>query len=135
MRTAFGYFSRCVAVCQEHGFGRIEVANRSMVGFSRIYLNEFRQAREDGDAGSSGIDAHWLCFLSCCCKRSPTRKLDAEPQRVNSGEEIDAIQEGRPNSAGCILAQPKEEAFSWLMPFMPMGCRGKTAEGYPSLWY
>ena len=52
MRTAFGYFSRCVAVCQAHGFGRIEVANRSMVGFSRIYLNEFRQAREDGDAAA-----------------------------------------------------------------------------------
>ena len=52
MRTAFEYFSRCVALCQEHGFGRIEVANRSMVGFSRIYLNEARQAREDGDAAA-----------------------------------------------------------------------------------
>jgi class 3 adenylate cyclase/tetratricopeptide (TPR) repeat protein len=52
MRTAFDYFSRCVALCQKHGFGRIEVANRSMVGFSRIYLNEARQAREDGDAAA-----------------------------------------------------------------------------------
>jgi tetratricopeptide (TPR) repeat protein len=52
MRTAFEYFSRCVALCQEHGFGRIEVANRPMVGFSRIYLNEARQAREDGDAAA-----------------------------------------------------------------------------------
>ncbi len=52
MRTAFDYFSRCVALCQEHGFGRIEVANRSMVGFSRLYLNEARQAREDGDAAA-----------------------------------------------------------------------------------
>jgi tetratricopeptide (TPR) repeat protein len=52
MRTAFDYFSRCVALCEEHGFGRIEVANRSMVGFSRIYLNEPRQAREDGDAAA-----------------------------------------------------------------------------------
>lgn len=50
MRTAFDYFSRCVTLCQEHGFGRIEVANRSMVGFSRIFLGEPRQAREDGDA-------------------------------------------------------------------------------------
>ncbi|WP_027552785.1 adenylate/guanylate cyclase domain-containing protein [Bradyrhizobium sp. Cp5.3] len=50
MRTAFDYFSRCVALCQQHGFGRIEVANRSMVGFSRIYLGEPRQAREDGEA-------------------------------------------------------------------------------------
>jgi class 3 adenylate cyclase/tetratricopeptide (TPR) repeat protein len=52
MRTAFDYFSRCVALCQQHGFGRIEVANRSMVGFSRVYLNEPHQAREDGDAAA-----------------------------------------------------------------------------------
>jgi tetratricopeptide (TPR) repeat protein len=49
MRTAFEHFSRCVALSREHGFGRIEVANRSMVGFSRLYLNEARQARADGD--------------------------------------------------------------------------------------
>jgi hypothetical protein len=52
MRTAFDYFSRCVSLSHEHGFGRIEVANRSMVGFSRIYVNEARQAREDGDAAA-----------------------------------------------------------------------------------
>jgi class 3 adenylate cyclase/tetratricopeptide (TPR) repeat protein len=52
MRTAFGYFSRCVDLCQQHGFGRIEVANRSMVGFSRAYLNEPLQARADGDAAA-----------------------------------------------------------------------------------
>ncbi|MFI4986060.1 MAG: adenylate/guanylate cyclase domain-containing protein [Alphaproteobacteria bacterium] len=50
MRTAFTYFSRCVELSREHGFGRIEVANRSMVGFSRVYLNEPRQARDDGAA-------------------------------------------------------------------------------------
>jgi tetratricopeptide (TPR) repeat protein len=49
MRTAFENFSACVALSREHGFGRIEVANRSMVGFSRLYLNEARQARVDGD--------------------------------------------------------------------------------------
>ncbi len=52
MRTAFEHFSRCVALSREHGFGRIEVANRSMVGFSRVYLNEARQGREDGEAGA-----------------------------------------------------------------------------------
>jgi len=52
MRTAFGHFSRCVALSREHGFGRIEVANRSMVGFSRIYLNEALQAKEDGNAAA-----------------------------------------------------------------------------------
>ena len=49
MRTAFEHFSSCVSLSREHGFGRIEVANRSMVGFSRFYLNEARQARADGD--------------------------------------------------------------------------------------
>src|SRR4029077_13393492 len=32
MRSAFELFSCCVALSQQHGFGRIEVANRSMVG-------------------------------------------------------------------------------------------------------
>jgi class 3 adenylate cyclase/tetratricopeptide (TPR) repeat protein len=50
MRSAFEHFSRCVALSHEHGFGRIEVANRSMVGFCRIYLNEPRQARDDATA-------------------------------------------------------------------------------------
>jgi class 3 adenylate cyclase/tetratricopeptide (TPR) repeat protein len=50
MRSAFEYFSRCVALSREHGFGRIEVANRSMVGFCRIYLNEPRQACDDARA-------------------------------------------------------------------------------------
>jgi hypothetical protein len=52
MRSAFEYFSQCVSLSREHGFGKIEVANRSMVGFSRIYLNETQQAREDGDAAA-----------------------------------------------------------------------------------
>ncbi len=52
MRSAFAHFSGCVALSREHGFGRIEVANRSMVGFSRVYLNELLQAREDGDAAA-----------------------------------------------------------------------------------
>jgi tetratricopeptide (TPR) repeat protein len=52
MRTAFENFSACVALSREHGFGRIEVANRSMIGFSRLYLNEARQALADGDVAA-----------------------------------------------------------------------------------
>ncbi|MBP0592221.1 AAA family ATPase [Paraburkholderia sp. LEh10] len=52
MRTAFEHFSRCVELSREHGFGQIEVANRSMKGFSRIYLNEVREARDDTGAAS-----------------------------------------------------------------------------------
>jgi class 3 adenylate cyclase len=47
MRTAFEHFSGAVALAREHGFGCIEVANRSMMGFSRMYLNEAREARAD----------------------------------------------------------------------------------------
>ena len=50
MRSAFAHFSRCVELSREHGFGRIEVANRSMMGFCRVYLNEPREARDDGAA-------------------------------------------------------------------------------------
>ena len=50
MRTAFEHFSHCVTLSREHGLGRIEVANRPMQGFSRMYLNEARQAREDAVA-------------------------------------------------------------------------------------
>jgi len=48
MRSAFENFSRCVALAREHGFGRIEVANRSMIGFSRLFLNQFREGLADG---------------------------------------------------------------------------------------
>ncbi|MGB7101226.1 MAG: adenylate/guanylate cyclase domain-containing protein, partial [Xanthobacteraceae bacterium] len=50
MRTAFEHFSDCVMLSREHGFGRIEVAHRSMIGFSRFFLNECREAKEDGEA-------------------------------------------------------------------------------------
>jgi class 3 adenylate cyclase/tetratricopeptide (TPR) repeat protein len=52
MRRAFMHFSRCVELAHRHGFGRIEVANRSMIGFSRLYLCEAREAREDGAAAA-----------------------------------------------------------------------------------
>ncbi|MBM4264855.1 MAG: tetratricopeptide repeat protein [Deltaproteobacteria bacterium] len=52
MRTACGYFRDCVALCQELGLGRIEVANRHMIGWSRMYLNEIKEACEDGLAAA-----------------------------------------------------------------------------------
>ena len=38
MRTAHGHLQRCVDLCREHGFGRIEVANLPMVAHTRIYF-------------------------------------------------------------------------------------------------
>ncbi|MPW23672.1 AAA family ATPase [Paraburkholderia sp. CNPSo 3157] len=56
MRTAFRHFSDCVALSRQHGFSRIEVANRPMQGFSRIYLNDARQAREDAVAATRAAE-------------------------------------------------------------------------------
>jgi tetratricopeptide (TPR) repeat protein len=47
MRTACEQFRACVDVCREHGYGRIEVANRHMVGWCRVHLMEFSEALED----------------------------------------------------------------------------------------
>jgi class 3 adenylate cyclase/tetratricopeptide (TPR) repeat protein len=76
MHTAFEHFSQCVALCREHGFGRIEVANRSMAGFSRIYLNQAGAAREDANAAARAAAlvgqprAQMLCetlgAFACC---------------------------------------------------------------------
>jgi tetratricopeptide (TPR) repeat protein len=48
MRSASERFQACVDLCQSHGYGRIEVANRHMVGWTRIYQMEFREAWNDG---------------------------------------------------------------------------------------
>jgi class 3 adenylate cyclase/tetratricopeptide (TPR) repeat protein len=48
MITAHKHFRRCVELSREYGFCGIEVANLSMVGFSRFYLNELREALENG---------------------------------------------------------------------------------------
>jgi len=50
MASAYDHFHRCVEVARRNGFGRIEVANRAMIGFSRVHLNELREALEDGVA-------------------------------------------------------------------------------------
>ena len=39
MKTANAYFRRCVELSREHGFGRIEVANYNMVGWSLFHLD------------------------------------------------------------------------------------------------
>ncbi|MGI9374187.1 MAG: ATP-binding protein [Hyphomicrobiales bacterium] len=49
MSTACERFKTCVELCQEHGFGQIEVANRHMIGWSRIHLMEFSEALKDAE--------------------------------------------------------------------------------------
>jgi class 3 adenylate cyclase/tetratricopeptide (TPR) repeat protein len=50
MQTARDNFAGCVELSRQQGFGRIEVANRYMIGFSRFYLNQLAEALEDGRA-------------------------------------------------------------------------------------
>ena len=47
MKTAQGYFERCMQLCHTHGFGRIESANRFMVATVRMYMNELDAALDD----------------------------------------------------------------------------------------
>ena len=52
MRTAYESFNTCVRLAHEQGFGRIEVANLHMVGWSRMYLMQFREALADARRGA-----------------------------------------------------------------------------------
>lgn len=47
MRSAFQHFDRCLRLCKQYGYGRIEAANRFMLGTVRIYLNELSEALND----------------------------------------------------------------------------------------
>src|SRR5215469_7010037 len=44
MISAHDRFSECVGLCERHGFGRIEVANRPMMAFTRFFAGDIRGA-------------------------------------------------------------------------------------------
>jgi tetratricopeptide (TPR) repeat protein len=44
MASAHRYFSDCVALCRQQGFGRVEVAHLGMAGWTLHYLNELQLA-------------------------------------------------------------------------------------------
>jgi class 3 adenylate cyclase/tetratricopeptide (TPR) repeat protein len=52
MASAHDLFTRCVALCQANGFGRIEVANRHMIGWSGLYLGPLAEAEREGLAAT-----------------------------------------------------------------------------------
>ena len=47
MATAETHFDACVGLCRENGYRAIEVANLSMRGHMRLYLNDLSAARDD----------------------------------------------------------------------------------------
>ena len=50
MLTAGEHYSRCVALCREHGFGRIEAANLHVVEHTKLYRCEIAEAIADAVA-------------------------------------------------------------------------------------
>jgi class 3 adenylate cyclase/tetratricopeptide (TPR) repeat protein len=111
MRTACGYFQDCVALCQELGLGRIEVANRHMVGWSRLYLNEITEACEDGLAAASMAEkvgqnrAEMLGRLLAGCAYIEQDDLGSARNQIEKG-----IALARRLSAGNFIAQ----GLCWL---------------------
>ena len=53
MVTALDYLRRCVALSHDHGFGRIEVANRFMVGTNLRYMNDLAGALAEVQAAAA----------------------------------------------------------------------------------
>ncbi len=51
MITSLKHFRTCIELCRKHGFGRIEVGNRYMIAWNRLYLNEVRGALDDALPG------------------------------------------------------------------------------------
>ncbi len=47
MLSAHDYFKRCIDLCNQYDYARIESANRFMLGTVRIYLNELTAALDD----------------------------------------------------------------------------------------
>ncbi|MDX1400697.1 MAG: tetratricopeptide repeat protein, partial [Kiloniellales bacterium] len=50
MRTAHGYFKKCLALAREHGFGRIEVANWPMIATTLRYLMRWKEGLAESNA-------------------------------------------------------------------------------------
>jgi tetratricopeptide (TPR) repeat protein len=96
MRAARDYFTRSVDLSHQHGFGRTEVANRSMIGFSRLYLLEITEALADGvdaieTAGRVGhLRAELLCETICVMAALELGELDPASRHLTRAEELAA---------------------------------------------
>jgi class 3 adenylate cyclase/tetratricopeptide (TPR) repeat protein len=72
MMSAHDAFSRCIDLCQRHGFGRIEVANLPMRAFTRWFAGETRAALDAALASIAAAEkvghrrALALAHISAC---------------------------------------------------------------------
>ena len=90
MASAYRNFDACVELCRAHGYGRIEVANLSMIGHCLFYLNRFEEslqssreamslARRVGHQRAEIIAANAVRMLSFML---PADAADANVERI-----------------------------------------------------
>jgi class 3 adenylate cyclase/tetratricopeptide (TPR) repeat protein len=122
MRTAFEHFRACVALCDEHGFTRVAIANRIMVGHSRTYLTEFDEALADmlasrdvaveiGDRYSEMVAMQSCGLVLTTC----ARHAEAEPYQLRGRELAESLGTKRylavllAHHAECLLARGRAD--------------------------
>jgi class 3 adenylate cyclase/predicted ATPase len=128
MRTAFEHFLACVALSDEHGFLRVAIANRVMVGHCRLYLNEFDAALADmlasrdaavrvGDRYSEMIALQSSGLLLTAC----ARYAEAEPYQLQGRALAETL--GTKRYLAVLLAHQAESLHA----------RGRTGEAQECL--
>ncbi len=117
MLTAFDNFQRCVALCDAHGFARIAIPNRVMVGHCRSYRNEFDAGLADmlvaRDAAVQYGNRHVEMFATQSCGLLLTqcaRYADAAPYQLRSRALAEAL--GAKRYLAVILAHQAECAMA-----------------------
>ena len=98
MLTAFGNFQRCIALCDAHGYARIAIPNRVMVGHCRSYRTEFDAGLADmlaaRDAAVEYGNRHVEMFATQSCGLLLTlcaRHADAAPYQSRSRALAEAL--------------------------------------------
>jgi class 3 adenylate cyclase/tetratricopeptide (TPR) repeat protein len=68
MLTARRYFERCIEICRQHGFGRIEVTNLPMAAITRFYAGELAGAHADALAAVRAAEqvGHYRAAIIGC---------------------------------------------------------------------
>ena len=94
--TALDYFRLCIALCQQSGFGRIEVGNRYMVPWLRLYMNEPQGSLEEAlEAVDSALElghhrAEMVARLTAARALIEHDDLDAAEPHCERGLELAA---------------------------------------------
>jgi class 3 adenylate cyclase/tetratricopeptide (TPR) repeat protein len=117
MLTAFGNFQRCIALCDAHGYARIAIPNRVMVGHCRSYRNEFDAGLAEmiaaRDAAVEYGNRHVEMFATQSCGLLLTlcaRYVDAAPYQLRSRALAEAL--GAKRYLAVIFAHQAECALA-----------------------